>query len=113
MKFWARHGRVSLLLGRVVPVRRPPVLVLGMPRSGTTWIGRTLGDAPNALYLNEPVSEVHVAERRGATYFEVDPENPPDSYTWPLEFAAAGVPPSGRGRWATGSACSNGSESAW
>lgn len=63
-----------------------------MPRSGTTWVGRTLGDAPNALYFNEPLSEVHVAERRGATYFEVDPTNPPDSYVWPLRFAAAGVP---------------------
>jgi hypothetical protein len=63
-----------------------------MLRSGTTWIGRTLGDAPNALYLNEPVSEVHVAEGGGATFFEVDPGDPPDSYTWPLRFAAAGVP---------------------
>jgi hypothetical protein len=89
---WARHGRASLWLGRLVPVRKPPVLVLGMPRSGTTWVGRTLGDAPNALYLNEPVSEVHVAEQGGATFFEVDPVSPPDSYVWPARFAAAGVP---------------------
>jgi hypothetical protein len=68
------------------------VLVLGMPRSGTTWIGRTLGDAPNALYLNEPVSEVHVAEQGRATFFEIDPDNPPASYVWPARFAAAGVP---------------------
>jgi hypothetical protein len=63
-----------------------------MPRSGTTWVGRTLGDAPNALYFNEPVSEVHVAEQNRATFFEVDPDNPPPSYVWPLRFAAAGVP---------------------
>lgn len=92
MNYWARHGRASLLLGRVVPVRRPPVLVLGMPRSGTTWVGRTLGAAPNAVYFNEPVSEVHVAEQRRATFFEVDPDDPPSSYVWPLRFAAAGVP---------------------
>lgn len=92
MTRWARHGRASLLMGRAVPVRRPPILVLGMPRSGTTWIGRTLGDAPNALYLNEPVSEVHVAEQGRATFFEVDPANPPASYVWPARFAAAGVP---------------------
>ena len=75
-----------------MPVRQPPVLVLGMPRSGTTWLGRTLGDAPNAVYFNEPVSEVHVAEQRRATFFEVDPDNPPPSYVWPARAAAAGVP---------------------
>jgi Sulfotransferase domain len=79
-------------LGRALPVRRSPVLVLGMPRSGTTWIGRTLGEAPNALYFNEPVSEVHVAEQGRATFFEVDPSAAPASYEWPLRFAAAGVP---------------------
>ena len=63
-----------------------------MPRSGTTWVGRTLGDAPNAVYFNEPVSEVHVAEQRRATFFEVDPDAPPPSYVWPLRFASAGVP---------------------
>jgi hypothetical protein len=63
-----------------------------MPRSGTTWVGRTLGAAPNALYFNEPVSEVHVAEQRRATFFEVDPADPPASYVWPARVAAAGVP---------------------
>lgn len=87
-----RHGRASLALARLLPVRRPPVLVLGMPRSGTTWVGRTLGAAPNALYFNEPLSEVHVAEHGGATFFEVDPSHPPDDYVWPLRFALAGVP---------------------
>lgn len=92
MIFWARHGRASLWLARCLPVRRPPILVLGMPRSGTTWVGRTLGDAPSAIYFNEPVSEVHVAEQGRATFFEVDPDNPPSSYVWPVRFAAAGVP---------------------
>lgn len=63
-----------------------------MPRSGTTWVGRTLGGAPDALYLNEPVSEVHVAEHGGASFFELDPSAPPSDYVWPLRFAAAGVP---------------------
>jgi hypothetical protein len=63
-----------------------------MPRSGTTWVGRTLGVAPDAVYFNEPVSEVHVAQERRATFFEVDPSNPPADYVWPLRFAAAGVP---------------------
>lgn len=89
---WARHGRASFALAALVPVRRPPILVLGMPRSGTTWVGRTFGAAPNALYLNEPISEVHVAEHKGATFFEIDPANPPETYVWPARFAARGVP---------------------
>lgn len=88
----ARSGRVQLFFARIFPVRWPPILVLGMPRSGTTWVGRTLGDASRALYFNEPVSEVHVAEHHRATFFEVDPDNPPDTYVWPARFAAAGVP---------------------
>jgi hypothetical protein len=88
----ARSGRAQLLFARIFPVRFPPTLVLGMPRSGTTWVGRTLGDAPRALYFNEPVSEVHVAEQGRATFFEVDPDNPPASYVWPARFAAAGLP---------------------
>lgn len=85
-------NRLRLLLAQLLPVRRPPVLVLGMPRSGTTWVGRTLGAAPDALYFNEPLSEVHVAQEGRATFFEVDPSKPPSSYVWPLRFAAAGVP---------------------
>ncbi len=30
------------------------VLILGVPRSGTTWIGRALGAAEGAVYVNEP-----------------------------------------------------------
>ena len=31
-----------------------PILVTGMPRSGTTWVGRVLSAAGGAGYLNEP-----------------------------------------------------------
>src|SRR4249920_3459501 len=30
------------------------VLIAGVPRSGTTWIGRTLGNTERATYVNEP-----------------------------------------------------------
>jgi hypothetical protein len=30
------------------------VLIAGVPRSGTTWIGRTLGQTAGATYVNEP-----------------------------------------------------------
>jgi hypothetical protein len=88
----------------VLPVRQPPILVLGMPGCGTTLIGRTLADAPRALYFHEPLSEVHLAEHGPATFFEVDPYDPPDTYLWAARFAAAGVPAFGPGTVGTDSA---------
>ncbi|MDY6973835.1 MAG: sulfotransferase domain-containing protein, partial [Thermodesulfobacteriota bacterium] len=31
-----------------------PILVIGHPRSGISWVGRTLAQAPEALYYHEP-----------------------------------------------------------
>lgn len=37
---------------------KPTVLVLGMPRSGTTWLGKMLDCHPEAFYLHEPDAAV-------------------------------------------------------
>lgn len=34
-----------------------PVLVVGLPRSGTTWVARVLGTAPGAVVVEEPDNE--------------------------------------------------------
>jgi hypothetical protein len=36
------------------------VLVVGVPRSGTSWLGRVLGSTPGASYLGEPDNHEHV-----------------------------------------------------
>lgn len=41
---------------RIRPVVTRPILVVGHDRSGTTWLGRTLGCAPAALYIHEPLN---------------------------------------------------------
>jgi hypothetical protein len=38
---------------------RPPILVTGSHRSGTTWVGRTIAASPNIAYLDEPFSLRH------------------------------------------------------
>ena len=38
-----------------------PVLLTGVPRSGTSWVGRILGSTPGAAYLNEPDNHGHNA----------------------------------------------------
>jgi len=47
-------------------VGRPLVVVAGLPRSGTSWIGRTLANAPGFSYFREPDNNDYVtgAEHR-------------------------------------------------
>jgi hypothetical protein len=35
------------------------VLVVGVPRSGSSWVGRVLGSTPGSAYLNEPDNHEH------------------------------------------------------
>lgn len=37
-----------------------PIVILGMPRSGTTWIGKLFDSHPNTLYRHEPDSVRHL-----------------------------------------------------
>lgn len=43
----------------VADAGRNSILVAGIPRSGTTWVGRVLGQARGAYFLNEPDSHVN------------------------------------------------------
>jgi hypothetical protein len=38
---------------------RTAVLVVGVPRSGTSWVGRVLGSTPGATYVGEPDNHEH------------------------------------------------------
>lgn len=37
----------------------PPILVTGMPRSGTTWVATMLASARRTTYINEPLNPQH------------------------------------------------------
>jgi Sulfotransferase domain len=54
---WAKHGMISRLIARAFRPTSPPVLVLTLPRSGSSWVGSMLGSAPDALYLREPLTQ--------------------------------------------------------
>ena len=47
---WARFGAPSLWLANRVPLLQPPVVILSLPRSGSSWVGSLVGCAPNAAY---------------------------------------------------------------
>jgi hypothetical protein len=59
------------LIAALLSSKYPPVLIASLPRSGSSWIGRILGNSENALYLREPMTQSYV-ERFG----------PPPIFEW-------------------------------
>ena len=90
---WARLGRLSEALARRLPTQGPPLLVLSLGRSGSTWLSATLGRAANALHLHEPLTQPRLAaDKTQPTNFEVDPANPPALYSQCAQAAFLGLP---------------------
>ena len=62
-----------------------PVLVVGVPRSGTSWVGRILGSTEGAAYLQEPDNHEHTpfalrAKRGLPGYFDSAPRSHVNAY---------------------------------
>ena len=89
---WAGLGAASWWFARVIRPLDPALLILSMPRSGSNWVGGTLGMAKNALYLREPITQMRLARGAKETLVEVNPAAPADEYREPAEMAFAGLP---------------------
>jgi hypothetical protein len=68
---WANLGFVGRLLARMTKSDRPPLLILSMPRSGSSWVGKMLGYAKSALYLREPINQSVLEHTDLPTLYEV------------------------------------------
>jgi hypothetical protein len=75
-------------------VTAPLVLVAGLPRSGTTWVGEVLGRTAGARYLHEPDNhlvrpDAWWAKRRFGPYPELLPGDTAADYErlWALAFS--------------------------
>jgi hypothetical protein len=91
--FWARLGSASQLLARAMRPKSPPLLVISIPRSGSSWVGEVLGLAPNAMYLREPINLSYMKDHPdGRSFFEVQPHNVPNEYHTAAEAAFSGLP---------------------
>lgn len=78
----------------LMPLRAPPVLVASLPRAGSSWVGRVLGSAPDALYLREPITQAYLNHvgRRNAPFFEWEMCRDPDAYARFADRAFRGLP---------------------
>lgn len=67
---------------------RPPILVTGSHRSGSTWVGRLLAAAPEVGYIHEPfnldVRRPGVCAASFKHWFEHVPAGTAGSYRWAL-----------------------------
>ncbi len=90
---WARLGVAAWLLGRLLAPRRPPLLILSLPRSGSSWAGDILGHAPDALYLREPLTQ-HALEfdAAGGALRHLPRGTANDREAWRARLAFRGIP---------------------
>jgi hypothetical protein len=79
-------------LARIIWPLEPALLILSVRRSGSSWVGGTLGLAKDALYLREPITQMRLAGGAKETLVEVNPAAPADEYREPAEMAFAGLP---------------------
>lgn len=84
---------LSEFIAQFIPLKSPPILVLSLPRSGSSWIGATLGAAPNAIYLREPITQSLAGKSGHQTgVIAIDPVNPLPSHQKLGSLAFMGVP---------------------
>lgn len=91
---WANYGIISKLLAQRVPTQFPPVLIISIPRSGSSWVGEVLGFSKNSLYLREPVNQTYMNSLKdsGPSFFEIVSGNVPPIYKWSADAAFIGLP---------------------
>jgi hypothetical protein len=53
------------VIAALAPPKRPPILLISLPRAGSSWIGRILGSSEGALYLREPLNQSYL-DRHGS-----------------------------------------------
>lgn len=89
-QFWP----IGELLAAVSPAQRPPILLVSMPRGGSSWAGRILGSSDRSMYLHEPVTQSYLGMLggRGVSEFEFSACALPDAYLRAAGNALRGIP---------------------
>ena len=108
LPWWTNIGPIGRTIARARSMRPRPVLILSMPRSGSSWIGEILGSAPNAAYLREPINQTYLNNEGcgQSSLIEIDTDSvAPPSYVNARAKVSAAIPDfeydvvSDRGQW--------------
>lgn len=92
---WGNFGIVSHMLAETVSTQQPSILVVSLPRSGSSWVGEVLGLSGSSLYLREPITQSYMvrAGSHSASFFEVPIDGPDRAgYAKFARAAFSGVP---------------------
>jgi hypothetical protein len=89
---WANISILREFVGKKIKTLQPTALVLSLPRSGSSWVGETLGNSTNALYLREPMTISYQVSEDVNTVLEIDPLTPPKIYKKAADLAFSGIP---------------------
>ncbi|MGD9730302.1 MAG: sulfotransferase [Gammaproteobacteria bacterium] len=75
------------------PVERDAVLLISLPRGGSSWIGSVLGSASNAAYLREPITQSYMRDHAPcASFFDPAACRDPIAYRSWSSNAFRGIP---------------------
>ena len=89
---WASIPLLSAQLARQHPMACPMILIISMPRSGSTWVGETLAQSPRAAYLHEPFTQTLLDETAQEGTFQFPIKTPPRSYRRVAAHLHRGLP---------------------
>lgn len=90
--WWAKRGAIGIFVARRLSPARRPLLILSLPRSGSSWVGEIMGSVAAALYLREPLTQSHLAHGGKYSVFPVDSRSPPVDYQRFGDAALAALP---------------------
>ena len=68
---WANGGRIARWAASRSKPEHGPIVIMSLPRSGSSWVGRMLAQAQRVLYLREPINQTVLANTNLSTLFEV------------------------------------------
>lgn len=91
---WSNWGIFSEFLAKQIKPKYPPVVILSMPRSGSSWVGEILGLSPSSLYLREPITQTHLkmVQKGSPSFFEFDMDRLPEGYASAAADTFSGKP---------------------
>jgi hypothetical protein len=90
---WVRYQLIRDVVRKNHRPIPPAILILSLPRSGSSWVGDILGSSDNAMYLREPVTQGYKANNKDVgTVFKIDPSDPPVDYKEAADNAFDGIP---------------------